>query len=211
MPYFPHTPELLIKLFPQFLWRVGTSEQKLYLTFDDGPHPKLTPWVLEVLAKHDTKALFFMIGDNVRKFPAVAKQVAAAGHLVGNHSFSHLNGWKSPNHLYLQDVQRAQSLIEDTLGSSPIHFRPPYGKIGYRQAKALLPHYQIVLMDILCGDFDTEIDGNTCTQRILAGKKNGSIVVYHDSTKAEDRLRVSLPDTLQSLKTQGWALGNWTE
>jgi peptidoglycan/xylan/chitin deacetylase (PgdA/CDA1 family) len=126
-------PFFLQKLFPAYTWKVNTNDKQLFLTFDDGPHPQITPWVLNILAEFNAKATFFCVADNVKKYPNVYKQILSAGHSVGNHTYHHLNGWKNSTADYLADVQLAENYIDSNL------FRPPYGRITLQQAKHLKP------------------------------------------------------------------------
>jgi peptidoglycan/xylan/chitin deacetylase (PgdA/CDA1 family) len=192
--YFIKTPWLLKKMYPNLTWNMNRHEKVLYLTFDDGPHPTATPFVLEQLQSYNAKATFFCIGKNVQKHAALYQQIIAAGHNVGNHTQQHLNGWKTNNGKYLQDIQEAQMHIDSSL------FRPPYGRIKKAQADALIknnPQFKIIMWDVLSGDFDTTISGEECYFNVIKNVKEGSIIVFHDSTKAWDRMHVALPKVLQ--------------
>ena len=197
--YLVKTPRFIQNLFPNFLWRMPQKEQVIYLTFDDGPIPEVTPWVLEQLAAYDAKATFFVVGDNVRKHPDVFENVLAAGHTVGNHTFNHLNGWGTENIPYFHNVRRCAHLVKSEL------FRPPYGKLRPKQAQFLQRHYNIVMWDVLSGDFDAHISKENCLNNVLKNTKAGSIVVFHDSLKAEEKLRYVLPKTLAYFAERGFA------
>lgn len=169
-------------------------EKALYLTFDDGPIPEVTPWVLETLSQYAGKATFFCIGDNVRKHPAIYQRIREEGHAVGNHTFNHLNGWKTSRDAYLENVGKCAELVDSSL------FRPPYGRIRRKQAQRLVAadnRYRIIMWDVLSGDFDTGLSPEKCLRNVLKHTENGSIVVFHDSLKAERRLRYVLPRALQ--------------
>jgi peptidoglycan/xylan/chitin deacetylase (PgdA/CDA1 family) len=174
----------------------------LYLSFDDGPHPEATPFVLEQLANFNAKASFFCIGKNVQLYPDIYNEIIAAGHVVGNHTQNHMNGWKNTTDHYISDIQEATKSIHSNL------FRPPYGRISFAQIKALrsnpsLPQ-DIIMWDVLSGDFDTTINGEQCAQNVIQHAGPGSIIVFHDSAKAMDRLRVALPKVLSHFSELGY-------
>lgn len=201
MLYFVKSPRWLQWLYPQGIWKVNTREKLLYLTFDDGPHPEITPFVLECLGKYQAKATFFCIGDNVKKFPHTYEKIMEQGHAVGNHTMHHLNGWKTENEDYLSDIQQAKLHINSGL------FRPPYGKITRFQLQRLRqPAYQLntIFWTILSGDFDTEITGEDCTINVCSNAEPGSIVVFHDSVKAYERLKIALPAVLDYFSKKGY-------
>jgi peptidoglycan/xylan/chitin deacetylase (PgdA/CDA1 family) len=199
--YFIKTPWLLKKLYPNLIWNMNRHEKVLYLTFDDGPHPTATPFVLEQLQFFNAKATFFCIGKNVQENADLYQQIIAAGHNVGNHTQQHLNGWKINNARYLQDIQEAQLHIDSSL------FRPPYGRIKKVQAIELIknnPQFQIIMWDVLSGDFDATISAEQCYSNVIKNAKEGSIIVFHDSTKAWDRMYVALPKVLQYFSEKGF-------
>jgi peptidoglycan/xylan/chitin deacetylase (PgdA/CDA1 family) len=201
--YLIQPPWWLRMLYPNRLWRIGTLERKLYLTFDDGPHEKATPFVLDLLAKHNVKASFFCIGKNVIAHPDLYRQILEKGHRVGNHTQHHLNGWKTDTSLYLQDVAAASELIDSNL------FRPPYGRLLYAQAKGIARsikklNTQVVMWDLLSGDFDVQLSGQDCFENCRRYLRPGSIIVFHDSEKAWDRLSVALPLLLEFATTNGY-------
>ena len=205
--YFRKIPSILYSLFPQCVWQIANTEKKVFLTFDDGPTQVITEKTLSILAKYEAKATFFMLGKQVIQNPLLAKEVLAAGHGIGNHSFSHLNGWQIANDLYFDDIKKAQDIFEKTLQLSPTLFRPPYGKISLSQMKHLKNDYKIVMMDILCGDFDAHQSAKKCSQIIQKYVQTGSIIVYHDSEKAANNMLSSLPETLAFLKGEGYEFG----
>lgn len=196
--YLVKTPQFIQKLFPNFTWRIPTGEKILHLTFDDGPIPEVTPWVLDQLAAYQATATFFCVGDNVRKHPDVLEMVKKAGHTVGNHSFHHLNGWLTDNVKYFLNVRRCAQALRSNL------FRPPYGKLKPKQAEFLQRHYRIVMWDVLSGDFDPEISREQCLGNVLENARNGSIVVFHDSLKAWEKLQFALPKVLAYFAGEGY-------
>lgn len=202
--YWIKTPEIFIKHTPQCLWRMKTEEKKIFLTFDDGPEPSITPYILDELERHQAKATFFVIGKNVQLYPEIAKQTLQQGHQIGNHTHTHCNGWKTKNSHYFDNIALCQKTIEDKIGFSPSLFRPPYGKISPLQIKYLAPKYRIVMMDILCGDFDLKKTSEDCTKAIINYTQKGSIIVYHDSLKAAERMKPSLSQILQHFSEKGW-------
>lgn len=196
--YLVKTPKFIQELFPNFTWKIPTEDKVLYLTFDDGPIPDVTPWVLEQLAQYDAKATFFCVGNNIEKHPDVFEQVKAAGHSIGNHTYNHLNGWSSDNLPYFHNIRHCANLTKTTL------FRPPYGKLRPRQTQFLLRHYRIVMWDVLSGDFDPNITEEQCLLNVTRNVEPGSIVVFHDSLKAEEKLRYALPKALAYFAEQGY-------
>ncbi|MAM28285.1 MAG: polysaccharide deacetylase family protein [Flavobacteriaceae bacterium] len=201
-PYLVKTPKLVQWIFPRRVWAFSRKEPKVYLTFDDGPIPEVTPWVLEVLRKYDAKATFFCIGDNIHKHPEVYKQILAEGHSVGNHTFHHLKGTETSIEDYIAEVEKCEHemLNQQDSNSKNNLFRPPYGKMTAAQAKRLQDKgYQIVMWDVLSADFDVDISEEKCLQNVLQNIKKGSVVVFHDSLKAEKNLRYVLPKVLEYL------------
>lgn len=189
---------LLSFLYPSLIWQMPGKEKIIYLSFDDGPIPVVTPWVLEELKKRNAKATFFCIGDNAKKHPAILRQITEEGHAIGNHTYHHLNGWKTKNPDYFNDIDLARKLIPSKL------FRPPYGKIRVSQISVLKKEYRIVMWDVLSKDYDNTLDGDDCYKRVVNSTRPGSIVVFHDSLKAEARLRVALPKVLDHFSDLGF-------
>ena len=188
------------------MWRIPSEEKIVYLTFDDGPHPTITPWVLNELKTYNAMATFFCIGNNVVKYPEVYNELVRQGHSIGNHTQRHLNGWKTDRETYLKDVAEAAKFIPTNL------FRPPYGKIKKGQARglsgALKTHrLRLVMWDVLSADFDEKTAPETCTKNVLENVAPGSIVVFHDSEKASRSLKVALPAVLNTLKERGYKFG----
>jgi len=188
------------KLYPNSLWRVKTSEKKVFLTFDDGPTPHITPWILDILKTYHAKATFFCIGKNVAKHPAIYQTVIEAKQTVGNHSYSHLKGWDVENKNYYNDVAQAAQLIDSKL------FRPPYGKIKYRQALHLSKKYRLVFWDVLTYDYDDHFSAEEIVALVKKYTRNGSIITFHDSVKAWPRLEIALPQVLDFLKQEGYEM-----
>ena len=200
MKYWKTGNWLLRLLYPSRLWRMDKREKKIYLSFDDGPHPHITPWVLDLLQQYNAKASFFCIGKNVRDYPDVYERILREGHVTGNHTMQHLNGWKTDNDVYFADVAACRQWVDSAL------FRPPYGKLTSLQSTILQRHqqYSIVMWSVLSGDFDNTITGEMCWKNLHNTIKSGSIVVFHDSEKAYDRLTYALPRTLQKFSEQGY-------
>lgn len=198
MFYFTKTPGLLKSLYKSCTWNFSPAVPAVYLTFDDGPHPTATPFVLEQLKKYDAKGTFFCIGKNVVEHPGIYQQILLDGHAVGNHTHNHLNGWKTATDKYIANILEAAKYIRSNL------FRPPYGRISPFQIKELKKDYRIIMWDVLSGDFDTTITGEACVQNVVFKLQPGSIVVFHDSEKAWDRMSYALPRILEHCKRQGW-------
>lgn len=163
----------------------------IYLTFDDGPIPEVTPWVLDTLKKYNAKATFFCVGKNVAENSGIYERIQREGHAIGNHTMNHLNGWKTPSDIYIQDVADCSRLVKSIL------FRPPYGRISFSQSLALRKNYKLIFWDVLSKDYDVSLTGGQCFNLVKRKTKPGSIVVFHDSRKAEERLRIALPETLE--------------
>jgi peptidoglycan-N-acetylglucosamine deacetylase len=201
MFYLVKTPLLIKKLYPECLWDVKTSENILYLTFDDGPTPDVTSYVLDELKKYNAKATFFCIGKNVKEHFDIYKRIIAEGHKPGNHTFSHFNGWKTDDRKYLDDIKQASNIIDSEF------FRPPYGRITKFQLKALQGEnfkLRTVMWNVLSGDFDVKISRENCYLNVIKNVKPGSIVVFHDSLKAFARLEYTLPRVLDFFSDKGF-------
>jgi peptidoglycan-N-acetylglucosamine deacetylase len=199
--YFIKTPSWIRFFFPRFVWKMKTEDNVVHVTFDDGPHPEITPWVLDQLDDYNAKATFFCVGENVVRYPEVYRMIIARGHAVGNHTYQHLNGWNSNDAVYLDDIAKAREVINSNL------FRPPYGKIRSRQVKKMQQRFghqlQIIMWDVLSADFDTSFSKEQCLQNVLDHVEKGSIIVFHDSEKANENLRYVLPRVLQQLSQEG--------
>jgi len=209
--YFVKTPNIIRAYFKDYIWSVNTNKKEIYLTFDDGPTPEVTLFVLDVLKKHHAKATFFCIGKNIENHSEIFQQIIDANHTIGNHSHNHLNGWKVPRNLYFDNVEKCQSIIRNH-NSSKIKrlkttklFRPPYGKIKRLQAKALLKlGYKIIMWTVLSGDFDLNIPKEKCLEHVIKHTNNGSIIVFHDSKKAFNHLKFTLPKVLEYFSKKGY-------
>ena len=200
--YLTKSPSWLQWLYPSLTWHKNRREKYVYLTFDDGPIPVVTPFVLNTLKNFDAGATFFCIGDNVDKHPEIFNEVLANGHRVGNHTFNHLKGWDTPDEEYLQNVEQCRTVVDSNL------FRPPYGRITMAQIRKFrmqFPEMEIVMWDVLSGDFDPSISVEKCTSNVLKNVTNGSIIVFHDSTKAFPRLQHILPIVLRELQILGYS------
>ncbi|MFP4844200.1 polysaccharide deacetylase family protein [Winogradskyella sp. PE311] len=196
------TPGFVKTLFPNFVWNVDTQNKELYLTFDDGPTPEITDWVLQLLSNYDAKATFFCIGNNIEKYPEIFQNITKDGHTIGNHTFNHLKGWKHKTKAYVKDVKKTQDLI--TSNSSNL-FRPPYGKFKTKQSKQLLKMgYKIILWDVLSYDWDKTVSEKACLNNVISAAKEGSIIVFHDSIKASHNLKYALPKILDHYTRRGY-------
>lgn len=180
-----------------------TNEPTVYLTFDDGPHPKATPFVLDQLKAFNATGAFFCIGKNVTTYPDIYERIIAEGHTVGNHTHNHLNGWKTDDADYIDNIQKASEYINSTL------FRPPYGRIKQSQIKSLQDStspFSIYMWSILSGDFDIKITPQHCTYNVLKNIQPGHIIVFHDSEKAWDRMSYALPKVLEYCSSKNWLI-----
>lgn len=209
------SPLLLKWYYSSLLWNKPRSEKIVYLTFDDGPIPNVTEFVLNTLKTFGIKATFFCIGENIIKHPIIFNKIKKQGHAVGNHTFNHLNSWKTNDNKYLDNFLKCQNLTQTHL------FRPPYGRIKKSQIKKLKEEtlrlsaqiqtadtpLQIVMWDILSGDFDVNSSPEKCYENVIKNTINGSIIVFHDSLKAFDRLVYTLPKTIQYLSDEGYKFG----
>lgn len=196
--YFVKTPQFIQKLFPNFTWSVPTLKKELYLTFDDGPSAEMTPWILNQLAQYNAKATFFCVGQEIEQHPEMLQAILDAGHVVGNHTYSHPNGWGANHVGYYHDVRKCAELVKTDL------FRPPYGRLMPKQVQFLERHYQIVMWDVMSGDFDEKVDGAACYQNVVDNAKEGSIVVFHDNEKSKETLKYALPKVLEHFANQGF-------
>lgn len=197
--YLNKTPEIVRPLAKDMIWSLPTETPSLFLTFDDGPIPEVTPAVCEILKQFNAKATFFCVGDNVRKHPDVYAQILKDGHSVGNHTFNHLNAWKTNTKVYYKNVFQAQEYIQSYL------FRPPYGKLTRGQTKRIKEKFDIIMWDVLSGDFDPTVNGQKCADNVIKNAKNGSIIVFHDSLKAADAVLEALPLVLTHFAELGFS------
>lgn len=189
-------------LFPEAIWRIKRRNRpSVYITFDDGPIPEVTPWVLDTLdSLGGVKATFFMVGDNVRRNPGLLEEVRRRGHTVGNHTMHHLQGFKVTSRTYLRDITEANNLIGSTL------FRPPHGIMRWSQAALLKHHYNIVMYDVVSRDYSRKLTPEQVLDNVKRFARNGSIIVFHDSLKAERNMRYALPRAIEWLQGQGYDL-----
>jgi peptidoglycan/xylan/chitin deacetylase (PgdA/CDA1 family) len=204
MVWLHHVPSLIPKVFDKFIWNKSREEKTIYLTFDDGPVPGITDFVLSELAKRDIKATFFMVGANVEKHPSLSKEVHQAGNRIGNHTFHHLDGYRNPDAMYLEDIEKCQKILQETIDISPVNFRPPYGKISKSQSKLILEKYQIIMWDVLSGDYDLDQSPEKCLSKTKQYSKNGSIVLFHDQQKTAGIVKKVLPDYLDFILDKGF-------
>lgn len=196
---------LVKTIFSKYVWELPNNENKVYLTFDDGPIPEVTEWVLSELRTHNAKATFFCIGDNVKKHPEVLQKVIDENHAIGNHTYNHLNGWKTSTSDYIENTKLYSTEISKLKIENCQLFRPPYGKIKPSQSKILRKKgHEIIMWEIISYDFDTTISKEQCLENVIKNVKSGSIIVFHDSRKAFNNLKFVLPRTLQFLKENGF-------
>ncbi len=208
--YLVKSPLLLKWFYSALTWNKSRSQKIIYLTFDDGPVPNVTEFVLNTLKSFKIKATFFCIGDNILKHPELFERLKNEGHSIGNHTFNHLNGWETADETYVQNFLKCQELTQTNL------FRPPYGRIKKSQIfklkdkslklKASSP-LNIVMWDVLSGDFDTTLSPEKCYHNVIKNTKNGSVIVFHDSLKAYERLKYALPKTIEYLRNEGYQFG----
>ncbi|GEO03614.1 polysaccharide deacetylase [Adhaeribacter aerolatus] len=202
------TPSLVKKLLPGLIWDQSTRSDIIYLTFDDGPVPEYTPFVLNQLALYGALGTFFCVGDNLRKYPDIARQVAAAGHTLANHTYHHLKGWQTPTAAYLTNIRQCQEELGIIV---PVKknklFRPPYGKLTRSQYNLLKSDYQIIMWDVLTYDFDNKLTPAACLHHAIKNTRPGSIVVFHDSQKAGRNMQFVLPQYLAHFTALGYRFG----
>lgn len=217
------TPGFVKTLFPNFVWNINTTKKELFLTFDDGPTPEITDWVLSTLKTYNAKATFFCIGNNIEKHPDIFERIINEGHGIGNHTYNHLKGWEQKTKAYIDDTEKTQELIHAQLkhlnanssflntikfengNLKPKLFRPPYGKFKSKQSKALQDlGYKIVLWDVLSYDWDYTVNEEHCLKNITSAAKEGSIIVLHDSVKASKNLTFVLPKVLDYFTDKGF-------
>lgn len=202
----PHrTPFFLPWIYPSLTWRIPTTEKVLYLTFDDGPVPGPTDFVLEQLNTAAIKATFFCIGDNIRKHPQVLRNILDHGHAIGNHTFHHLNGWKTHTREYLHNIERCEKeLAAVNAGLQFRLFRPPYGRITFSQIRSL-NRYRIIMWDVLSADYNRQLSPEKCLRNTIRATRPGSIIVFHDSFKAERNMMYVLPRLITHFREQGFS------
>jgi peptidoglycan/xylan/chitin deacetylase (PgdA/CDA1 family) len=205
--YWTKTNRLIKKIFSDYVWDIPNNEKKIYLTFDDGPTPEITEWTLNVLKQNKTKATFFCIGKNIEENPHLFKKIIVQGHTIGNHTQHHLNGWKTENKVYFENIKRTEELIEteEFKQKRSKLFRPPYGKITPNQAQKLQKQgYKIIMWDVLSADFDQNISKEKCLENCINNIESGSVIVFHDSVKAFPNLKYALPKTIEYCQKKGF-------
>ncbi|MFM7018906.1 polysaccharide deacetylase family protein [Flavobacterium sp.] len=196
---------IIKKLFSNYIWDIPNNENKIYLTFDDGPTPEITNWTLNQLEHYQAKATFFCIGDNLRKYPEIYQKIIKKGHAVGNHTFNHLKGWKTKTADYIENAKLFESELNKISITKCNLFRPPYGKIKPSQSKILRNEgYKIIMWDVLSADYDQSISPEECLENVIQNCKSGSIIVFHDSIKGFKNLEYVLPRTLEFIKEKGF-------
>jgi peptidoglycan/xylan/chitin deacetylase (PgdA/CDA1 family) len=202
---FHRTPFFLPLLYSKLVWRLPGDQQPLYLTFDDGPVPGPTEFTLDVLKHYDVKSTFFCIGDNINRYPDLFLRVVKEGHAIGNHTFNHLNGWKTSTSGYVQNIEQFNDQLVKTMPSLRTNlFRPPYGRITRRQIR-MLSQYQIIMWDVLTNDYSNTVSPESCFRNSVKATRNGSIIVFHDSVKAEKNMMFTLPRFIEAFLERGFA------
>ncbi|HLT08491.1 MAG TPA: polysaccharide deacetylase family protein [Cyclobacteriaceae bacterium] len=201
---FHHVPSWVQLFFPRYVWHRSRGEKKVYLTFDDGPVPGITDFVLEELAEREMKATFFMVGENVVKHLSLAKKVRDQGHQIGNHTFNHLNGLRFSAEEYVENVEKCQSTLSHLLDLRPTLFRAPYGRMTHRQIKMVSQTYQIIMWDVLSGDYHAKQLPDRCLRKLKKYIQNGSIILFHDQAKTAGLVREVLPAFLDFLQASGY-------
>lgn len=197
---FIEQPSLWLRwIYPDALWRMDKREKVVYLTFDDGPIPEVTPFVLDILDRYNIKATFFMVGDNVRKYPEIFEMVKSRGHRVGNHTFNHIGGFLHSIRGYLNNVEKADGYIHSNL------IRPPYGWMKWEQYFFLRRHYQLVMWDLVTRDYSCHLNADDVFNNVRRYARNGSIITFHDSLKSIDKLRTALPRSIEWLQSKGYS------
>lgn len=199
--YFITAPFFLRWYFPKVTFNKNRKEKKVYLTFDDGPIPEVTPFILDTLAAYQVKATFFCVGENIEKNREIFQRIVDEGHQIGNHTYHHLKGWDQPDDHYLADIDRCQSLTQTSL------FRPPYARAKTSQLRKIHPDFDVIFWDVLSGDFDIHLPPEKCYQNVIKHTRNGSIIVFHDNIKALPRVSYALPKAIAYLQNEGYSFG----
>ncbi len=201
---FFRTPKWFRLLWPQYEWNIKNATKSIYLTFDDGPHPEITPWVLDVLDKFNAKATFFVVGENAKKYPQTIDKIIEKGHKIENHTFHHVKGWNTSISEYEKNIVECDSCIPYRTTK---YFRPPYGRITQKQGKQLINKgYQIVMWSLLTYDYDKKLNLKRASKAINSKTQSGDIVVFHDSEKAEKQLKFLLPKYLENINSKGFEI-----
>ena len=197
--FIEQPPQIIRYLYLSAIWRMDKDERAVYLTFDDGPIPRVTPWVLDVLDKYGIKATFFMVGDNIRKHPDEFRMVVERGHRIGNHTFNHIRGLSYDINSYLENTEKACRMM---IGTNL--FRPPHGYMSPKQYAELKKRYKIIMWDLVTRDYNRKFNGEQILQKVKKYARNGSIITFHDSIKSEENLKYALPKAIEWLKEQGY-------
>ncbi len=204
-------PLIFKKIFRNYVWNLSSTDKVIYLTFDDGPTPKITDWVLDTLKSYNAKATFFCIGNNIDKHHNIFQRIIDEGHSIGNHTYNHLKGWKTKTNDYLKNVAETESAIENQTQNLPDYkpqnlFRPPYGQLRYKQGKALVDMgYNVIMWDVLSFDWEQSVSQETCLKNVTDYASNGSIIVFHDSEKASKNMQYALPGVLDFFSKLGYS------
>jgi peptidoglycan/xylan/chitin deacetylase (PgdA/CDA1 family) len=196
--FLAKSPAIIKKYYPRLIWDLPNNDNKIYLTFDDGPIPEITDRVLDVLKQFNIKATFFCLGANAEKNPILYSRIIKEGHTIGNHSYHHLSGWDTDDEQYIKNIKKSNELLKTEL------FRPPYGRIKKSQIKGLINEYKIIMWDVLSGDFDSKTTPEKCYNNVVKNTKPGSIIVFHDSIKASENLKYALPKAIEFLLKKGF-------
>lgn len=196
--FIEQPPKWFRRLYPRALWRMDETAKAVYLTFDDGPIPEVTPWVLEVLDKYQIKATFFMVGDNIRKYPEIFEMVKQRGHRLGNHTFNHIRGFEYTTPQYMANTEKANQYLHTDL------FRPPHGHMRLLQYNALKKKYKIVMWDLVTRDYSKRMTGKGVFNNVKRYVRNGSIITFHDSLKSIEKLEYALPRSIEWLLSEGY-------
>ncbi len=196
--FIEQPPQIVRWLYPGALWRMNPNEKAVYLTFDDGPIPDVTPWVLNILDQYSIKATFFMVGDNVRKHPLEFEMVKAHGHRLGNHTYNHIRGFEYLTKNYMTNTEKANEKLQTNL------FRPPHGHMRWLQYEVLKWKYKIVMWDLVTRDYSKHLNGEEVFEKVKQYARNGSIITFHDSLKSEQNLKYALPRSIEWLSGQGY-------
>jgi peptidoglycan-N-acetylglucosamine deacetylase len=202
--YLVQPPFLFQKIYPQAIWRKSSIEKKIYLTFDDGPIPVITPWVLDLLKQEKSVATFFCVGENITKHPELYQRIIAEGHAVGNHTYNHVNGWNAHGNTYLRNVLKCAEVMKKETEKGVKLFRPPYGRAKKSQMAQIAKQYSIIMWDVLSGDYDKNTSPEQCLKNVTDHVRNGSIIVFHDSYKAQKNMEYALPRFINFAKEKGF-------
>jgi len=203
--YLTKAPNILTRISKSIIWKINTTEKKIFLTFDDGPHPTITQEVLAILKDYRAKATFFCLGSNAKEHPGIIDKIISEDHAIGNHTYSHMNGWVTKSRDYIEDVFACEDYLKTVL------FRPPYGRIKPVQIKQLKRNFHIILWTVISGDFDVKLKPEKCLESTIENSGSGSIIVFHDSEKAKERVLFSLPAFLEKFSKSGYKFESISE